>query len=459
MQYRPFEYQTCAQELIISHERIGLFLDMGLGKTVITLSAIRELKFDRWAVGKVLVIAPKKVAESTWQKEASKWDHLEGLRVVSCLGPSAKRKKALAEVADVYVINRENTEWLVGYLGSRWAFDTVVIDESTSFKDHRSKRFKALKTVLPRIRRLIELTGTPDPHGLMDLWSQVYLLDGGKRLGRTISVYRDMYFTPDKRSRTTIFSYAPKEGAEAAIRDAISDICYSMKASDYLELPDLIYDDIPVALDDQARKAYKMLERQAVLNVDEQTITAVNAAALSGKLLQLCSGAVYDEERKVVPVHDCKLDALMEAIERLNGQHVIVCYQFIHERERILSRLSTVSGLRYRVYRDARDMEAWNAGEVDVLLMYPASCGYGLNLQEGGHHIIWYTLTWNLEDYQQANKRLHRQGQTCPVIVHHLIVEDGRDEDVAASLAAKDDAQESLLQSLKVRIQQVKEGR
>ena len=458
MQYRPFEYQVCAQELILRHERIGLFLDMGLGKTVITLSAIRELKFDRWAVGKVLVIAPKKVAETTWQKEAAKWDHLNGLRVIGCLGTSAQRKKALAQPGDVYVINRENTEWLVGYMGCKWAFDTVVIDESSSFKNHRSKRFRALKAALPRIQRLIELTGTPDPHGLMDLWSQVYLLDGGKRLGRTISVYRDMYFIPDKRSRTTIFSYAPKEGAESAIQEAISDICYSMKASDYLELPPLIYDDIPVALDAKAQKAYKELEHQAVLNVDEQTITAVNAAALSGKLLQLCSGAVYDEDRRVVPVHDCKLDALMESLERLNGQHVVVCYQFIHERERIMAKLSTVPGLRYRVYRDAQDMEAWNAGEVDVLLMYPASCGYGLNLQDGGHHIIWYTLTWNLEDYQQANKRLHRQGQTCPVIVHHLIVEGGRDEDVAASLAAKDDAQESLLQSLKVRIQQIKEG-
>ena len=458
--YNPYPYQKYAQEAIIEHPAIGLFLDMGLGKTVITLSALRELKFDRWAVNKVLIIAPKKVAEDTWQTEAKKWQHLQGLRIAGVLGTATQREEALASAADIYVINRENTQWLVGqYKPGEWPFDTVVLDESSSFKNHQAKRFRALRTVRPRINRIIELTGTPNPHGLMDLWSQLFLLDGGKRLGRTISVYRDMYFTPDKRSRTTIFSYAPRDGAEEQIHKQIADICISMKAADYLDLPDLIYEDIPVVLDDKAARAYRKLEREAVLEVDEDTITANNAAALSNKLLQLCNGAVYDENHEVVPVHDCKLEAFMEAVEGLNGQHALVCYSFIHDKERLLAALSK-TGLRVRVYAGAQDKDDWNAGKIDLLLVHPASCGYGLNLQEGGHHIIWFGLTWNLEEYQQTNKRLHRQGQEHPVIVHHLIVKGGRDEDVIRSLESKDDVQESLLQSLKVRIKEAKlEGR
>jgi SNF2 family DNA or RNA helicase len=311
--------------------------------------------------------------------------------------------------------------------------------------------------VRPKIRRLIELTGTPNPHGLMDLWSQIFLLDGGQRLGRTISVYRDMYFIPDKRNRTTIFSYAPREGAEEEIHRRIADLCVSMKASDYLTLPDLITEDIPVVLDDAAQRSYDRMERDAVLHVDEETITAANAAALSGKLLQLCNGAVYDEEREVVHVHDCKLEALLEAVEGLSGQHAIICYAFIHDRDRILQALSR-TGLRVRVYTDARDGDDWNAGRIDLLLVHPASCGYGLNLQDGGHHVIWFGLTWNLEQYLQTNKRLHRQGQAYPVIVHNLIVKGGRDEDVIRSLACKDRAQEALLESLKARIASARES-
>lgn len=455
--YNPYPYQQYAEREIIEKPNIGLFLDMGLGKTVITLTALQEMKFDRWCINKTLIIAPKKVAEDTWQTEAQKWQHLQGLRIVGVLGTATQREHALAIPADIYVINRENTQWLVERFGYDWPFDTVVLDESSSFKNHQAKRFRALRTVRPRINRLIELTGTPNPHGLMDLWSQVFLLDGGKRLGRTISVYRDMYFIPDKRNRTTIFSYAPKDGAELEIHKLISDICISMKASDYLDLPELVYEDIPVVLDDKAQKAYNRMERDAVLQVDEDTITATNAAALSGKLLQLCNGAVYDENREVVQVHDCKIEALLEAVEGLNGQHAIICYSFIHDKDRLLQALAK-TGLRVRVYKDTRDKDAWNAGEIDLLLIHPASCGYGLNLQDGGHHIIWFGLTWNLEEYQQANKRLHRQGQEHPVIVHHLVVKGGRDEDVIKSLEGKDNVQEALLQSLKVRIKGIKGG-
>ena len=455
--YNPYPYQQYAEREIIEKPNIGLFLDMGLGKTVITLTALQEMKFDRWCINKTLIIAPKKVVEDTWQTEAQKWQHLQGLRIVGVLGTATQREHALAIPADIYVINRENTQWLVERFGHDWPFDTVVLDESSSFKNHQAKRFRALRTVRPRINRLIELTGTPNPHGLMDLWSQVFLLDGGKRLGRTISVYRDMYFIPDKRNRTTIFSYAPKDGAELEIHKLISDICISMKASDYLDLPELVYEDIPVVLDDKAQKAYNRMERDAVLQVDEDTITATNAAALSGKLLQLCNGAVYDENREVVQVHDCKIEALLEAVEGLNGQHAIICYSFIHDKDRLLQALAK-TGLRVRVYKDTHDKDAWNAGEIDLLLIHPASCGYGLNLQDGGHHIIWFGLTWNLEEYQQANKRLHRQGQEHPVIVHHLVVKGGRDEDVIKSLEGKDNVQEALLQSLKVRIKGIKSG-
>lgn len=456
--YKPYAYQEYAQNEIIEKPNIGLYLDMGLGKTVITLTALHDLKFNRWAVNKILIIAPKKVAEDTWQVEAQKWQHLQDFRVVGVLGSATQRENALATPADIYVINRENTQWLVQYYGRNWPFDTVVLDESSSFKNHQAKRFRALRTVRPRINRLIELTGTPNPHGLMDLWSQVFLLDGGQRLGRTVSVYRDMYFVPDKRNRTTIFSYAPKDGAEQEIHRLISDICISMKAADYLDLPDFITEDVPVVLDDKAKKAYRKLEREAVLQIDEDTITANTAAALSGKLLQLCNGSVYGEDHEVIPVHDCKIEAFLEVVEQLKGQHALVCYYFNHDRDRLLQALDK-TGLRVRVYKDYRDKEDWNAGNIDILLVHPASCGYGLNLQDGGHYLIWFGLTWNLEEYLQMLKRLHRQGQKFPVTSIRLIVKGGRDEDVIQSLEAKDDAEERLLQSLKVRIRAAKEGK
>ncbi len=456
-EFVPHSYQRYCIDRICNDPAIGLFLDMGLGKTAITLSAIKRLKYEMWCVRKVLVIAPKKVAESVWSKEATKWIQLSGLRFAFVLGTAEDRRRALAETADVYMINRENTQWLVDYYQHSWPFDMVVLDESSSFKNHRAKRFKSLKLVRSHINRIVELTGTPNPRGLMDLWAQVYLLDGGKRLGRTISAYRDAWFVPDKRNRTTIFSYAPKLGAAEEIHNRISDICISMKSEDYLELPDLIYEDIPVVLDPTAQKAYNRLERDMLLEVDDETvITAGSAATLRGKLLQLCNGAVYDEEGEVVTVHDCKLESLLETVEQLNGQHAIICYNFKHDRTRLVEGLKATH-LRVEVYEGKRQEEAWNAGEVDLLLVQPASCGYGLNLQNGGHHIIWFGLNDSLELYQQTNKRLHRQGQPYPVIVHHLLVQGGTDEDVIKALNSKADVQDCLLEALKVRIRKTRE--
>ena len=455
--FKPHRYQQYAIDRIIHDPALGLFLDCGLGKTAITLTAIKRLKYEYWAVRKVLVIAPKKVAESTWDREAAKWKQLSDLRLVHVLGSVGQRAAALAQMADVYLINRENVQWLVGYYGHSWPFDMVVIDESSSFKNHQAKRFKALKLVRSRINRIVELTGTPNPRSLMDLWAQVYLLDCGQRLGRTITAYRDAYFVPDKRSRTTIFSYAPKMGAADEIYRRISDICISMKSEDYLDLPELIYEDIPVKLDAAAQKAYDRLERDTLLQVDETVITAGSAATLRGKLLQLCNGAVYDEDGNVITVHDCKIEALLETVEQLSEQHAIICYNFKHDRDRLVEALEATH-LRVRVYEGKAEEDDWNAGNIDLLLMQPASCGYGLNLQEGGHHIIWFGLNDSLELYQQTNKRLHRQGQPYPVIVHHLVVLGGTDEDVIKSLGGKANAQDSLLEALKVRIQKAKEA-
>ena len=453
----PHNYQQYCIDRIISDKAIGLFLDMGLGKTAITLSAIKKLKYEYWRSAKVLVIAPKKVAESTWSKEAAKWEGLSSLRFSFVLGSAEKRLKALKTPADIYMINRENVMWLVDHYRNAWPFDTVIIDESSSFKNHQAKRFKALKAVRSHIDRIVLLTGTPTSRGLMDLWAQVYLLDCGKRLGRNITAYREAFFVPDKRNRTTIFSYAPKDGAEETIYNAISDICISMKAEDYLELPELVYNDIPVKLDTAAQKAYDRLERDTLLPVDDTVITAGSAAVLRGKLLQLCNGAVYDEDKNVMQIHDCKIEALLETVEQLNGQHAIICYNFQHDKTRLLEALKATH-LTVKVYEGKAEEDAWNAGDIDLLLVQPASCGYGLNLQEGGHHIIWFGLTDSLELYQQTNKRLHRQGQPYPVIVHHLLVQGGTDEDVIKSLGGKADVQDSLLEALKVRIQKAKES-
>ena len=459
MRFVPHAYQQYAIDRIIAQPALGLFLDMGLGKTVITLSAIRALKYDRWAVARVLVVAPKKVAEATWCAEAAKWDHLRALRLVPVLGGVQRRIRALDTPGDIWVINRENVPWLVDYCRNRWPFDMVVLDESSSFKNPQSKRFRALKLVRPRIRRLVELTGTPSPNGLADLWAQVWLLDGGQRLGRTVSSYREAFFTQDYAHPGQPYrTYSPQAGADQRIQAAISDICVSMRAEDYLQLPEYIEDIVLVALDSRARRAYDRLERDMLLQVDEQTITAQSAAALNSKLLQLCSGAVYGEDGQTVEVHRCKLEALLEVVEQLHGAHALVFYWFRHERDRLMDAL-TGTGLRLRVYQGPEDERAWNAGEVDLLLAHPASCGYGLNLQAGGHHCIWFGYpNWALEIYQQANKRLHRQGQCRPVIAHHLVVQGGMDEAVVAALHHKGDAQEALMRALKARIGKVRTG-
>ena len=454
MIFTPYPYQSYCIDYLIYNRAVGLFLEPGLGKTVITLTALQDLRYNRWEVVKPLIIAPKKVAEATWTTEAKKWEHLKKMRIMPVLGSTQQRLKALATPADAYVINRENTQWLVEHFKNNWPFDAVVLDESSSFKNSQSKRFKSLKLVRSRIRRFVELTGTPASNGLEDLWAQVYLLDGGARLGQTIGAYRDKYFVPGRRNSTTIFSYTPKDGSFEMIKQSISDICISMKASDYITLPDVMHNDIPVKLDAAAQKAYDQLEKELLLQVNENTITAGSAAVLTGKLLQLCNGAVYDNNCNAVRVHDCKLDAFMELIEQLNGQHALVFFGYQHDRERLLKVLS-LTGLRVRVYTKAKDADDWNSGKIDVLLAHPASCGYGLNLQLGGHHAVWFGLTWSLEQYEQANKRLHRQGQSQPVIIHHLIVQGGMDETVIKALHDKGDMQNALMAALKARISKI----
>lgn len=457
MKFVPHSYQRYAIERILQDNSLGLFLDMGLGKTVITLTAINDLKFNRWAVSRCLVVAPKKVAEATWSHEAEKWDHLRHLKIVPVLGSLKKRVQALHTPGDIWVINRENVPWLVEYFRNNWPFDMVVLDESSSFKNPQSKRFKAMKLVMSRIARLVLLTGTPAPNGLEDLWAQIYLLDAGERLGRTISSYREAFFTQDYARPGQMYrTYTPQQNAESRIQAAISDICVSMKSEDYLELPDYIENVVPVALDAKAKRAYDKLEKEMLLEVDTQLVTAQSAAVLNGKLLQLCSGAVYDSIGEVVDIHDCKLEAFLETIEQLNGEHALVFYWFKHEADRLTEALAKTDKV-VRVYQGPEDEKAWNAGEVDILLAHPVSCGYGLNLQAGGHHAIWFGYpNWALEIYQQANKRLHRQGQKHPVICHHLVVQGGMDEDVIAALHDKGDTQESLMQALKARIERAK---
>ncbi len=451
----PHSYQRYCINRVLSTPALGLLLDMGLGKTVITLTAVMDLKYNRFAINKVLVIAPKKVAESTWAREAEKWDHLQLLRISTVIGSAAKRIRALNTPADIYVINRENIPWLVEYYRNAWPFDMVIVDEFSSFKNHKAKRFKALSWVRPHIKRIVGLTGTPAPNGLLDLWAQVYLLDGGERLGKNITGFRERYFEPDQRNRDRVFSYAPKAGGEEAIKKLIGDICVSMKAEDYLELPDVMTNTVSVVLDSKAEKAYRKLETEMLLQVDESTIDAGSAAVLTNKLLQLCNGAVYDEERNIVNIHDCKLEAFMELVEGLNGKPALVFYNFQHDKERIKKALAKTA-LRVRELKTPQDETDWNNREIDILLAHPASAAYGLNLQRGGNHVIWFGLNWSLELYQQANKRLHRQGQTEKVIIHHLTVEGGVDEDVVAALESKTSTQDQLMFALKARIERVK---
>ena len=427
----------------------------GLGKTSITLSAVNILKYFKWQVQKVLVVAPKKVAEGTWSKEAEKWDHLKHLRVVTILGSKPQRIKAVNTPADVYVINRENIPWIVDYYKQDWPFDMVVLDESTSFKNSQSKRFKALKLVRRFMKKVVLLTGTPSSRGIEDMWAQIYLLDEGKRLGKTITAYRQMYFNCNTHGGH-FTEYTAKDGAEAAVLDAISDICISMTADDYLELPSLIENEIPVVLDAKAMKEYKKFERDLLLELDEDTVTASTAGVLTGKLLQFCSGAIYNEDKKVLPLHDCKMDAYMELIEQLNGESCITFYGFQHDKDRILEALSKTK-LRVRVYKDTKDEDDWNNGEIDVLLVHPASCAYGLNLQAGGRHIVWFTPNWSFELNDQGKCRLYRQGSPYDkVYVHYLVVQGGVDEDVIKAIDGREDTHNNVMNVLKARIKKVK---
>jgi len=450
MRYQPHSYQDYATARILEQPAVGLFLEMGLGKTVSTLTAVAELMHNRLDVQRTLVIAPLRVAQDTWSRECQKWDHLRYLRIAKILGDRKQREAALKQKADIWVINRENVEWLVEFFGREWPFDMVIIDELSSFKSSTANRFRALRKVRPLVSRIVGLTGTPAPNGLMDLWPQLYLLDRGERLGKTITGYRQEYFVPGKRNRTTIFTWDPKPGSQEAIYNRIGDICISMSAADWLQLPECLSQVIPVQLSGKARAAYNTLERELVLSIGETEIVALTAATLANKLLQAAGGGAYDSNGEAQVVHDCKLDVLEELIEAANGQPVLVYYAYQHELARIQKRIGG------RKLQSEQDITDWNAGRIPILLAHPASAGHGLNLQDGGHHIIWYGLTWSLELYQQANARLHRQGQKYPVIIHHLIAEGTIDEQVMKVLEGKAEGQEGLLEAVKARIEKVR---
>ena len=450
MKYVPHEYQEYAKEFIVSRKVSALFLDCGLGKTVITLTAIWELLLDYFEIRKVIILAPLRVSRDTWRGELEKWDHLSGIEMSLVLGSEKERRAALNRRANVYVINRENVQWLVE--NYRWDFDMVVIDELSSFKSHKAKRFKALKKVRPMVKRIIGLTGTPAPNGLIDLWAEIGILDMGQRLGRFIGGYREQFFVPDKRSREMVFSYKPREGAEEMIYGLISDICISMKAADYLEMPECIYNRVEVAMNEKEMKLYGQLEKDMLLPFADGDIDAVNAAALSGKLMQMANGAVYDENGNVKHIHDRKLEALEDLVEAANGKPVLIAYWYRHDLDRIKKRTGAVA------LDTAEDMQRWNAGEIQVAVIHPASAGHGLNLQAGGSTLIWFGLTWSLELYQQTNARLWRQGQKETVVIHHLVAKDTLDEKVMAALEKKDCGQSALVEAVKARIGGGKDG-
>lgn len=421
-----------------------------LGKTVSTLTAIDQLVYEEFAVSRVLVIAPKRVADDTWTTEAEKWDHLHRLRISKVLGTPVQRVRALEADADIYVINRENVSWLVEHYGKHWPFDMIVVDELSSFKSNQAQRFKALRKVRPLSRRFVGLTGTPAPNGLMDLWSELYLIDRGERLGKTIGGYRQRYFNPGKRDGYVVFSWEPKEGAREAIFRKISDICISMKAEDYLNLPGCIVNDVRVQMSGEERELYQTLEKEHLLQIGEKEITALTAGAAYGKLLQLANGAVYDNDGNTVQVHDRKLEALGEILEVACGKPVLVFYSFRHDFERIRKKFGG------ETLETSGDIHRWNRGEIPLLLAHPASMGHGLNMQAGGNIIVWFGMNPSLELYQQANKRLDRQGQKEVVIIHRIICTDSFDEDVVRKLERKDEGQEELMEAVKARIRRYK---
>ncbi|MGK2309280.1 SNF2-related protein [Cutibacterium sp. V970] len=447
MHYQPHNYQAQATRFILDHDEAAILLGMGLGKSVITLTAIWQLLLDYFTVSKVLVVAPLRVARDTWPAEVAKWDHLAGLTVAVAVGTKQDRLAALAESAMVTVINRENIPWLVGQYGDAWPFDMVVIDELSSFKNHRAKRFTALVKMRPHVTRWVGLTGTPASNGLMDVWAQFRLLDGGERLGRFITRYHDRWFLPDKRNGMRVFTYKPREGAEDEIYAAIADMTLSMRTTDHLTLPPLTVTTTLVVLGTRERAVYEQLKADLVVDLDGQVVDAANAAALSGKLLQLASGAIYDEHGETVVVHERKLDALEDLVEAANGQPLLVAYWFKHDLQRITARFPQA-----RELKTSADIAAWNRGDILLGLIHPASAGHGLNLQAGGHLLVWFSLTWSLELYQQTNARLYRQGQAEPVTITHLAATGTLDEAVLKALEAKDTTQAALIDAVATEI-------
>lgn len=453
MKFNPWNYQQHSINHIIDHKAAGLFLDMGMGKTVSTLTAIDNLIF-LGEVNKVLVIAPLRVAEDTWSTEVEKWDHLKHLRVSKILGAKKQREEAIYKDADVYVTNRENVDWLVTECFDSWIWDMVVIDELSSFKSSKAKRFRALKKVRPYFKRILGLTGTPAPNSLIDLWPQIYLLDGGERLGKTITGFKDRYFNPGRRNGYVVYNWELKEGAEEAIQNKISDICISMKADDYLDLPERIDNRVQITLSKKSMEIYKKLEKDLIIELDEEDITAANAAVLTNKLLQMANGAIYSEDKEVINIHDEKLEKLEEIIDISNGKPVLVFYNFKHDYNRI-SEMLTKKKINHQTLDNSEDIRKWNNGEIQVALLHPASAGHGLNLQYGGNIIVWFGLTWSLELYQQANARLHRQGQKETVVINHLIAKGTVDEDVMSALANKEINQNMLLEAVKARLGEI----
>ena len=446
MRYNPHEYQTYATNFILEHPVAAVLLEMGLGKSVITLTAIYELMLNRFEVQKVLVIAPLRVARDTWPAEIEKWEHLTGLTYSVAIGTESERLAALRGPAHLYLINRENVDWLITKSGIPFDFDMVVIDELSSFKSHVAKRFKSLLKVRPTVKRMVGLTGTPSSNGLMDLWAEFRLLDMGERLGRYITYYRQNFFVPDKRNQQMIFSYKPKDEAEKKIYSLISDITISMKSKDFLKMPECVMNEVIVTLSDKEQKLYDSLKKDMVLSFEEKEIDAINAAALSNKLLQMSNGAVYNDDKESLHIHDRKLDALEDLIEGANGKPVLVAYWFKHDLEKIKDRFDV------REIKSAKDISDWNEGKIPVALIHPASAGHGLNLQAGGSTLIWFGLTWSLELYQQTNARLYRQGQDSTVVIYHILTKETIDEDVMKALKAKEKIQDALIDSVKARI-------
>ena len=449
MEFIPHKYQKMAIQKVIDTPRVGLFLDMGLGKTVITLTAIDQLMYWDFEIEKVLVIAPLRVAEDTWSRECQKWEHLKHIKIVKVLGKESQREKAICKKGDIYIINRENIVWLVEYLkqiGKKWFFDMTVIDELSSFKSPKSQRFKALKKYIMLSKRVVGLTGTPAPNGFMDLWSQLYLIDGGERLGKTLTYYREKYFMPNQRNATTIFNYTVKKGAENAIKQQISDICMSMQANDWLDLPQRMDLLQTVQFSELERKRYEKFEKDSYLQFLNEEITANSAAALTNKLLQYCNGAVYTEKDVFIETNRKKLEKLEEIVDTANGQPILCFYNFRFDCDSIIKKFPFAVKLE-----GENDIKNWNDGNIPLLLVHPKSAGHGLNLQQGGNIIVWFGLNWSLELYQQANARLHRQGQQKTVIIHHLIVENSIEQRVFQSLQKKENVQEGLLQALKVK--------